>query len=96
MKSDDFFYEQIEVGVREWVRFLRDAGVNTECSCGHEGYIQCQSLDPMNDIQRIKDCLHEHGLWEYTIDFRYSAFGKDFSGWSQSIDVRSKEFKARI
>ena len=90
------FYQIIELGVREWVRKLRDGGINTECSCGHEGYIQCQSLDPMNDIQKIKDILHNNGLWEYTIELHYTSRGKDFTGWSQSIDVRAKAFKADL
>lgn len=90
------FYDEIEDGVREWVRHLRDAGINTECSCGHEGYIRCQVLDLPADIQRIKDVLHTHGLWYYTIEFHYVAFGENFTGWSESITVRSKEFKANL
>jgi hypothetical protein len=96
MTTGETFYSHIENGVRDWVRRLRDVGINTECSCGHEGYIQCQSLDPINDIQKIKDCLHEHGLWHYTIQFSYSSFGKDYTGWSQSIEIRSKAFRANL
>ena len=34
------FYEQLEEPIRELVQRLRDNGINTTCSCGHEMYIQ--------------------------------------------------------
>ena len=92
----DEFSSTIENGVREWVLWLREAGINTECSCGHEGYIQCQSLDPLTEIGRIKAVLHEHDLWDYKIELTYQAYGKDYSGWSQSIDIRAKAFRANL
>ncbi len=40
------WYEtHIEEPIREIVKVLRDNGINTECSCGHEPrYIQCQLI----------------------------------------------------
>ena len=93
---DNQFALELEDGVREWVLRLRAAGINTECSCGHEGYIQCQSIDPPTEIERIKAVLHDHGLWEYEITWTYTAFAKDYSGWRQSIEIRSKMFKADL
>jgi len=91
---DNQFALELEDGVREWVLRLRAAGINTECSCGHEGYIQCQSIDPLTEIERIKAILHVHHLWEYTIIWTYAAFGD--SGQRQSIEIRSKSFKADL
>lgn len=90
----DDFYAQIELGVRDWVRRLRDAGINTECSCGHEGYIQCQSLDFPTEFQQIKDVLHENGLWDYEIHFTRYSNGPDYISWHETIDIRSKAFRA--
>ncbi len=39
---DNWYDKYIEPEVRDLVKYLRDNGVNTECSCGHEMYIQCQ------------------------------------------------------
>jgi len=41
---DNWYDKYIEPEVRDIVKYLRDNGINTECSCGHEMYIQCQYL----------------------------------------------------
>ena len=41
---DSEFYNAIEEPVRELVRRLRDSGVNTVCSCGHEMYVQADLI----------------------------------------------------
>ncbi len=38
----DWYQKNIEEPLRGLVRHLRENGINTECSCGHEMYIQCQ------------------------------------------------------
>ena len=38
------WYECIEEPIRDLVFRLRNNGFNTECSCGHEKYIQCQYI----------------------------------------------------
>jgi len=63
--SLDWYSENIESGVRDLVRFLRDNGVNTECSCeGHvKGaipYVQCQYITD-GEIHRIHRLLTGHG-----------------------------------
>jgi hypothetical protein len=90
------FYAQIEAGVREWVRRLRDAGINTECSCGHEGYIQCQCFDLPTELDRIKSVLHSHGCWFYEIHFIRYSNGPDFTSWKETIEIRSPMFKADL
>lgn len=57
LKKGGWYEHCIEEPVRDIVRLLRDHGFNTDCSCGHEMYIQCRlSLD--GEIKRLHDLLH--------------------------------------
>lgn len=38
----DWYEEKIEIPLRGIVKYLRNHGINTECSCGHAMEIQCQ------------------------------------------------------
>jgi len=40
----DWYEEHIEPEVRDIVRYLRNNGINTESSCGHDMYIQCEYI----------------------------------------------------
>ena len=40
----NWYEENTEEGVRDLVKYLRNNGVNTECSCHHDMYIQCQYI----------------------------------------------------
>ncbi len=63
----DWYEEHIEPGVRKIVRLLRDNGINTECSCEHEKYVQCQY--PMDeDIKKVDCLLFNNGFRNYKID----------------------------
>lgn len=68
------FYESVEEGVRKIVFLLRNAGINTECSCHHDGYIQCQTLDPTTDVMRIKAVMAECNISNFTIKIKYEGF----------------------
>ncbi len=81
------FYHEIESGVREWVFWFRNAGVNTECSCHHKGYIQCQILDPTSDVMKIKGIMMEHNILDFEIEIKYRGF--DFS----IMEIRSPYFE---
>lgn len=37
----NWYEENIEESIIPLVKLLRDNGFNTECSCGHEMYVQC-------------------------------------------------------
>lgn len=68
MSSADEFKAVIEAGIWPVVKALRDAGINTECSCEHEMYVQCQTLDPTEDIRTIYNVLvGELGINTYTV-----------------------------
>lgn len=42
--NKDWYEMNIEESVRDLVKYLRNNGINTECSCGHEKNIQCQYI----------------------------------------------------
>ena len=87
------FYFDIEEKVRKWVRLLRNAGINTECSCEHEGYIQCQSLDPSFEIDTIRKVFLKEKLFEYKITITYTQGKEGYSDWHQVLMIESPEFK---
>lgn len=58
--------EMVEEGIRKEVMLLRDNGFNTECSCHHEMYVQCQYL-PEGEIFRLHKLLANAGYQNYTI-----------------------------
>ena len=81
------FYNEIELGVRHFVFLLRNAGVNTECSCHHEGYIQCQTLDPTTEVGKIKTVMIDEGIEDFEIEILYR--GLNYS----VLNIRSPAFK---
>ena len=62
----DWYEENIEVGISETVRLLRDNGFNTECSCEHKMYVQCQYVAD-GEIQRLHNTLFNNGYRNYTV-----------------------------
>jgi len=58
-ENGDWYDQFIEHPLRDLVRVLRKNGINTECSCGHEMYIQCQHI-PDGELMD----LHEL-IWNY-------------------------------
>ena len=66
-KDINWYEEYIEEGIRKEVKLLRDNGFNTECSCGHEMYVQCQYLID-GEIQRLHNLLFNNGYRNYTIN----------------------------
>ena len=86
--STDFsFYNEIETGVRRFVFLLRNAGINTECSCHHEGYISCQTLDPTTEIRTIKTVMIEEGIEDFEIEILQKGLYWSF------LTIRSPAFK---
>ena len=55
----DWYEEYIEEGIRPLVKLLRENGFNTECSCAHKMYVQCQII-PDGELKRMHDLLFEH------------------------------------
>lgn len=57
MNDKDWYSENIEEPLRELIKYLRNNGVNTECSCGHDLYIQCQYI-PDGNIKEIQNLIY--------------------------------------
>jgi len=84
------FYDELESGVRKWVKILRDAGINTISSCHHEGFIRCQCIDPEDEVNRIQYALNTAGVQSYYIKVVYS---KHEDYYDKTLVVSSIEFK---
>ena len=67
--------------LRDLVRRLRNEGINTTCSCGHEMWIEFDSNDPSADLRNIKTVLLELKLqnWKITIE-EFDLGGQIFYG----------------
>ena len=63
----DWYKEYIEKTIRDTVKLLRDNGFNTECSCGHEMYVQCQYITD-GEIMRLDNLLFNNGYRNYVIE----------------------------
>lgn len=63
----DWYEEHIEEPIRGLVKLLRTNGFNTECSCGHEMYVQCQLVID-GDLKRLHDLLFNSGYRHYKIE----------------------------
>ncbi len=63
---ETWYETAIEPEIRDVVRLLRDNGFNTECSCGHEMYVQCQFIvdGSVGDLDRL---LFNAGHRDYVI-----------------------------
>ena len=80
-----WYKENIEPGITEEVKLLRDNGFNTECSCEHKTYVQCQYLLD-GEIKRLHDLLFNNDYRDYTINvnikvvngFQYTGLQIDF------------------
>ncbi len=63
------WYQCIEKPVRKIVYALRNHGINTECSCGHEMYVQFLTCDPTTTLRDIYNALAGLGISDYTVAF---------------------------
>lgn len=62
------WYLEIEEPVRKIVYNLRNNGINTTCSCGHEMYIEFQTSDPTTDLRNIYNALYESDIHSYKVE----------------------------
>ncbi len=77
--------DEIEPGVRKLVKCLRDYGINTECSCHDDWYVQCQSLDPTTNLDNIWMAMHDMDIREYTVELLRTVLDGQ---WKQHIEIR--------
>ena len=62
----NWYEKNIEKPVRQLVKLLRENGFNTECSCGHKMYVQCQYTTD-GEIKRLDNFLFDNGYRNYEI-----------------------------
>jgi len=89
--------ETIEEGIRDEVILLRANGFNTECSCHHEMYVQCQYL-PEGEIYRLRQLLANAGYENYTISVVVKVIeGHQYPSMNITFDDKKKvERKKKI
>ena len=56
LKKGGWYEHCIDEPILDLVKTLRDHGYNTECSCGHEMYVQCD-LNLDGELKRLHDLL---------------------------------------
>jgi len=71
----DWYEENIEEGIRDVVKALRDNGINTTCSCEHEMWIEAETYDPSSELNTIFNVLVEKNIHEWTAKIIAEAHG---------------------
>jgi len=96
--SHNWYDKFIEDPLKDIVNYLRNNGINTECSCGHEGYIQCQYI-PDGEISHLIHLLscyfYENKIKKMTPNYTIEIKVKCIDGsLYPSIDIKlPKAFK---
>ena len=86
--------DEIEPGVRNLVCWLRNHGINTECSCHHKWYVQCQTTDPTTELTRIYVAMVDVGIKKYRVEFTREV---DCHGsWHQSMEIKFDPTQAML
>lgn len=86
----DWYKEYIENPIKDTVKLLRDNGFNTECSCGHKMYVQCQYITD-GEIMRLDNLLFNNGYRNYIIEILIER--SDGYTLSSFINISFKEQK---
>ena len=68
--ADHWYKDKIEDPLKDMVKELRNNGINTECSCGHDMYIQCQYI-PDGSFYEVHKIV-----WNY-LSMNKGVFGYD-------------------
>lgn len=66
MNSDSWYNKNIEQPILPLVKLLRNNGVNTTCSCGHEMYCECEYYG--GPLENIFNLLLDHGYKNFKIE----------------------------
>lgn len=93
MSSKNNFYLEMEGAVRLFVEELRNNGINTTCSCGHEGFIQADSNDPTTEQERIFNVMTVMGVKEWTATLEIQHLSNGY--WSSNWEIKSPSFKVK-
>lgn len=103
----DWYEKKIEPEIRPIVKMLRDNGINTECSCGHRMYVQCQYLHD-GFLKEVDDILfnagyinykmtvtiiREYGYLRHTMNIIFSKMPYDIGSLKSDIKKANEESK---
>ncbi len=73
------WYDNIEPGVREVVRLLRNNGYNTIMSCEHTMTVSCEFyIDDYKKLSDLYDLLQNNGYSEFEIHVQLSSKSRHF------------------
>jgi len=77
------FYSEMESGVRDYVKELRESGLNTQASCHHDGYILAHSMDATKELSIIEEVMlnHDDVDWVATLNVSFEC-GFYHSQWN--------------
>jgi hypothetical protein len=64
----DWYEENIEEGVRDLVRLLRDNGFNTTCSCHHDMEVMVAVIMD-GEMKWLHDLLYNSGHKDYSLQY---------------------------
>ena len=79
----DWYEKNIEEPIRNLVKLLRNNGINTTCSCGHEMYCECETHGNWYDESKgVYDLLVKNGYKHFKIEVTR---GIDETGRSYSL-----------
>ena len=72
----DWYEDNVEDGVRDVVRLLRDNGWNTTCSCHHDMEIECICIPDNDYLWRLDQLLYtyfagRHEPIDYDIQYQH-------------------------
>jgi len=106
MEFNDWYNEKIEDPLKELVYKLRNNGINTHDSCGHDMYIQCETYDPTSEMITIYNILYEMGIKNYriVIIYEYGNFPKRYleiqlgdraSNFYETRNIPNKDFSVK-
>lgn len=88
------WYFTLEPEVRQIVYGLRNAGINTTGSCGHEMWVYCDSVEGVQAVEAAGKVLQELGYQQYDIEFRGQVrVGNDYARQSLRLTWISKTAK---
>ncbi len=78
-KKKTNFLLKLEPAIRPIVLALREHGINTTGSCGHEMWVECDSYDSTSDFSTIFAVLHDMGYREFTIEHKWEVRKTDIA-----------------
>jgi len=66
MNSCSWYEKNIEESIRPLVKLLRNNGINTTCSCGHEMYCECEYYG--GPLENIFNLLVDNEYGDFKIE----------------------------